>query len=177
MSYNISSIPNMSYSILDGSNNLSIKNLYELIDNYFESPILEKIQDSENKSIYMAKIKTLLASPEQRYIIAVTEIDRYPIGKKVPLNNIPWKSFQTRYLSNLDKNIVTNSYSSKNIPEYTLKLSLLNRYEDHTDYLLDNYNQVIVTLIHKNKNLYEYPPSGNLASCLETYKSVIVIKE
>ena len=165
----------MSYSIIDGSNNLSIKNFYEVIDNYFESPILEKIQNSENKSIYMAKIRTLLASPEQRYIIAIADIDKYPIGKKLPLNNISWKSFQTRYLSNLDKNITTHSYSSKNMPEYTLKLSLLNRYEDHTDYLLDSYNKLIVTLIHKNKNLYEYPPSGNLASCLETYKSVIVI--
>ena len=123
----------------------------------------------------MTKIKTLLASPEQRYIIAITNLDNYQIGKKLPLNNIPWKSFQTRYLTNLEKNIVTHSYSSKNIPEYTIKLSLLNRYEDHTDYLLDNYKSVIVTLIHKNKNLYEYPPSGNFASCLETYKSVIVI--
>jgi hypothetical protein len=165
----------MSYSILDGSNNLSIKNFYEVIDNYFESPILEKIQNSENKSIYMAKIKTLLASPEQRYIIAITDLDLYKIGKKLPLNNISWKSFQTRCLANLDKNIVTHSYSSKNIPEYTLKLSLMNRYEDHTDYSLDEYNSLTITLVHKNKNLYEYPSSGNLASCLETYKSVIVI--
>lgn len=165
----------MSYSIIDGSNNLSIKNLYEVIDNYFESPILEKTQNSQNKSIYMTKIKTLLASPEQRYIIAITDLDHYPIGKKLPLNNIPWKSFQTRYISNMDKNIITHSYSSKNLPEYTLKLSLLNRYEDHTDYNLENYNSIIVTLVHKNKNLYEYPPSGNLAACLETYKSIIVI--
>lgn len=165
----------MSYSILDGSNNLYTKNLYEVIDNYFESPILEKTQNSENKSIYMTKIKTLLASPEQRYIIAITDLDQYPIGKKLPLNNIPWKSMQTRYLSNLNKNIVTHSYSPKNLPEYTLKLTLLNRYEDHTDYLLENHKSVIATLIHKNKNLYEYPPSGNLASCLETYKSIIVI--
>lgn len=34
----------------------------------------------------------------------------------------------------------------------------------------------MVTLIHKNKNLYEYPPSGNLASCLETYKTVITYR-
>jgi len=170
MSYN-------SYSILDGSNNLSIKNLYEVIDSYFESPILEKIQNSENKSIYMCKIKTLLASPEQRYIIAITDIDQYPIGRKIPLNNISWKSFQTRYLSNIDKNIITHSYSIKNLPEYTLKVSLLKRYEDHTDYLLNIYKSIVITLVHKNKNLYEYPSSGNLASCLETYKSVIVIRD
>ena len=173
---NMPNMYNMSYSIIDGSNDLSSKNFYEVIDSYFESPTLEKVQNSDNKSIYMAKIKTLLASPEQRYIIAITDTDHYPIGKKLPLNNIPWKSFQTRYLSNLDKNITSHTYSPKNIPEYTLKISLIKRYEDHTDYSLNNYKTLTITLIHKNKNLYEYPPSGNLASCLETYKSVIVIK-
>ena len=38
------------------------------------------------------------------------------------------------------------------------------------NYLINNIGAT-VTLLHKNKNLYEYPPNGNLASCLETYKT------
>ena len=163
----------MSYTILDNST-ISLKNFYELIDNYFESPILEKIQNQNNTSIYMCKIKTLLASPEQRYLVAVTQIDKNPVGIKLPLSNINWKSFQTRTLSNFDKNIVTHKYSQKNMPEYTIPVSVKNRYEDHTDYSIENYRGT-VTLLHKNKNIYEYPPNGNLASCLETYKTVIVV--
>jgi len=163
----------MSYTILDNST-ISSKNFYELIDNYFESPILEKIQDQNNTSIYMCKIKTLLASPEQMYLVAITSLDKNQVGLKLPLSNINWKSFQTRAFSKFEKNIVTHKYSPKNMSEYTIPVSLVERYEDHTDYSIENY-RATVTLLHKNKNIYEYPSSGNLASCLETYKTVIVI--
>jgi hypothetical protein len=159
------------YSVIDNVN-FSQKNFYELLDNYFESPTLEKVQNTKNTSVYMCKIHTLLASPEQRYLVAITEQDKNPLGKKLPLENINWKSFQTRTFGNVEKQIISHKYSPKNLPQYTLNVSVKNRYEDHTEYNLDKYN-VVVTLIHKNKNLYEYPPSGNLASCLETYKTVI----
>lgn len=162
------------YSVIDNIN-FSEKNLYELVDNYFESPTLEKIQDKNNTSVYMCKIHTLLASPEKRYIVAITEQDNNSIGKKVDLQNLNWKSFQTRTLGNIEKNIISHKYSPKNMPQYTIKVSIEDRYEDHTDYNIDKYNAT-VTLIHKNKNLYEYPPTGNLASCLETYKTVITFK-
>ena len=161
------------YSILENSNFMT-KNLYQLIDSYFDSPTLEKIQDKDKISIYMCKIKTLLASPEQRYLIATTSIDNNPIGKKISLENINWNSFQTRTLSNVNQNVISHSYSPKNSQEYMLKVYVSNRYEDHTDYKLNDINCTI-TLIHKNKNLYEYPSSGTLPACLETYKTVIVI--
>lgn len=166
------------YSVIDNIDNIdnvnfSQKNFYELLDDYFESPTLEKVQDTQNTSVYMCKIHTLLASPEKRYIVAITSQDKNPIGKKITLQNINWKSFQTRSFANVEKNITTHKYSPKNLPQYTIDVSLTNRYEDHTEYKVNKYNNIMVTLIHKNKNLYEYPPSGNLASCLETYKTVI----
>ena len=154
----------MSYTFLD-STNFSSKNLYELINNYFESPILQKTQNKGESSIYMCKIKTLLASPEQRYIIAITPLDKNQIGKRIPLENINWKSFQTRSLLNIEFDLPIQKYSSKNHSDYTIPVYLINRYEDHTDYQIYNHN-ASVTLIHKNKNLYEYPPEGNLAACL-----------
>lgn len=163
----------MAYTFIDDVN-FSSKNLYDLIDQYFESPVLKKIQNQKNLSIYMCRIKTLLASPEKRYIIAITELDRNSIGTSLPLSNIIWRSFQTRCLSNVDIDLPDHKYSPKNESNYIIPVSLTNRYEDHTDYKISNYNAT-VTLLHKNKNLYEYPPNGNLASCLETYKTIIVI--
>jgi hypothetical protein len=55
-------------------------------------------------------------------------------------------------------------------------VSMTTRDEEHTEYKIDGYHGVIVSLIHKNKNLYEYPPSGNLASCFETFQTVIVLQ-
>lgn len=163
----------MSYTILDNTS-LSSKNIYELIDSYFQSPTLQKTQDNKNASIYMCKIRTLLASPDQRYLVVTTSLDKNPIGTELSLSNINWKSFQTRTLSNVNITLPTHKYSPKNESSYTIPISLIKRYEDHTDYLINNYNTT-VTLLHKNKNLYEYPPNGNLASCLETYKTIIVI--
>lgn len=163
----------MSYTFLDNTD-FSSKNLYELINNYFESPVLQKTENKSTSSIYMCKIKTLLASPEQRYLIAITPLDRNQIGKRISLENISWKSFQTRSLINLEIDLPVHKYSQKNHSDYTIPVSLINRYEDHTDYIINNYNST-VTLLHKNKNLYEYPPNGNLAACLETYKTIIVI--
>ena len=74
----------------------------------------------------------------------------------------------------MDINLPSHKYSPKNEVSYTIPVSLMKRYEDHTDYLINNIG-VTVTLLHKNKNLYEYPPTGNLASCLETYKTILVI--
>lgn len=163
----------MSYTILDNSS-ISSKNLYDLIDSYFESPILEKTQNQNNSSIYMCKIKTLLASPDQRYIVATTPLDNNPLGMKLPLSNIIWKSFQTRSLSNVNINLPLHKYSPKNESLYTIPVSLIKRFEDHTDYLINNFNST-VTLLHKNKNVYEYPSNGNLASCIETYRTIIVL--
>jgi hypothetical protein len=163
----------MAYTFIENSN-FSSKNLYELIDQYFESPVLKKIENQKNASIYICRIKTLLASPEQRYLIATTELDRNQVGTSLLLSNITWRSFQTRSLSNVNIDIPVHKYSPKNESSYTIPISLKNRYEDHTDYKINNYNATI-TLLHKNKNLYEYPPTGNLASCLETYKTIIVI--
>lgn len=163
----------MSYTFLDNTN-FDSKNLYEIVNNYFENPVLQKTQNKATSSIYMCKIKTLLASPEQRYLIAITPLDKNQLGIRIPLENINWKSFQTRTLSNVEVDLPTHKYSPKNNNDYTIQVSLINRYEDHTDYIINNHNST-VTLLHKNKNLYEYPPNGNLASCLETYKTIIVI--
>lgn len=164
------------YSMID--TDFSIKNLYELIDDYFDSPILEKVQDNQNISMYMCKISTLLAGTEQRFLIAICNRDTNPIGKNVYLSNINWKSFQTRILNNsLHPNIIKHSYQPKNKERFTsIQVNLLKRYEDHTEYYFDdkNYKNFIVSLLHKNKNLYEYPDYGNLAACLETFKTIIL---
>jgi len=166
------------YSMLD-TQDFSIKNMYELIDDYFDSPILEKVQDSHSISMYMCKIATLLGGLEQRFLIAICNRDYNPIGKKIPLININWKSFQARTLNDSHPNIIKHSYSPKNKNRFTsIDVNLLKRYEDHTEYYFPDksYNNFIVSLLHKNKNLYEYPESGNLTACLETFKTLILLQ-
>lgn len=162
----------MAYTMID-SFDFSHKNIYLEIDNYFDSPVMEKVRDDAQVSIYMAKIKSFLASVEQPYIVAVTKRDNKPIGFKLYLKNLEWTSFQTRMLipdETLNK-IQKHSYHPKN---NIIPVQLKERYEDHTDYVIMG-SGVGITLLHKSNNLYEYPNSGNLGACLETYRTIIVL--
>ena len=164
----------MSYTSLIPSVTISVQNLYDLLDTYFESPVLEKVKDEKDVSVYMCKIATLLAGLEQRYLVVTTEQDRHPIGTKFELSNISWKTFQTR---TIPQNIPVpkHSYAPKSDPIFMTSVTLKKRYETHTDYDITGYPGCMITLLHKNKNLYEYPEHGSIATAIETYKTLFII--
>jgi hypothetical protein len=163
----------MAYSYLQGSIDLNTENIYLLITSYFDNPILQKTKDdlNINGSVYMCKINSLLGGADQRYLVATTEKDNHPVGKLLPLDTIIWKSFQTRTLP-LIPNLKKHSYSPKNEDHYLLPLTLVERYDDHTDYHCKDLN-ANVTLIHRNKNKYEYTDRGSIAAALETFQCVL----
>lgn len=166
------------YSMID-SVNFSVKNIYEMVDDYFDSPILEKIKDDSQVSIYMCHIKSMLACVEQRYIVAITNRDNKPVGFKTYLNNLEWKSLQTRMLIPDEKlnKIHKHSYNPKNNGNILKAVKVKERFDDHTDYYITDpeYKEIVITLLHKTTNLYEYPNSGTIGACLETYRTILVI--
>jgi hypothetical protein len=149
--------------------------LYPIIDSYFDRPVLEKTKDSNNLSVYMCKIASLLAGAEQRYLVVTTVIDRNPVGTRVALASLKWKSFQARTIPQYIPSIPKHSYSPKSTGEYLTPVHLSKRYEDHTEYSLEGYPTVAVTLLHKNKNMYEYAEKGMVATALETFRCVFVV--
>ncbi len=171
--------PNSSYSFIQPNVDFSTKNLYNLVDMYFDQPIMEKMKNEKGMSIYICKLATLLASVEQRYLIAICHEDLIPVGSRLPLKNIEWKNFQSRTLPEKDYIVKTkHSYLSKNGIEYQVPVYLKQRYEDHTDYMVDDKEVNIkctITLLHKKKNLYTFPDSGTIGACLETFQTVIMI--
>jgi len=165
------------YTMIDSiDSNFSVKNIRDLVDSYFNSPTLEKIKDESSISVYMCKISTLLGGLNQRYLVAVAPRDKHPIGTHILLSNISWKSFQARTLSGMKHDMIKHSYLPSQEPSFMADVSLTTRDEDHTEYRIDGYMGVIISLIHKNKNLYEYPPTGKLASCFETFQTVMVLQ-
>lgn len=170
-SSNTSNISNITY--LNGSNEVY---LYPIIDAYFDHPVLEKTKNDNalSISIYMCKISTLLAGADQRYLVVTVDMDSRPVGSRISLSELSWKSFQTRTIPQY-LTCPKHSYLPKSDQPYLIPVDLVKRYEDHTDYSLDGYPSLTVTLLHKHKNLYEYSEKGVLASALETFRCVIVI--
>ncbi len=163
------------FSFIDSTINFETTNVSDLIDSYYDYPILEKIKNEKGVSIYMCKVKTLLGGIEQRYLIAICKQDQIPLHTKIKLSNLSWINFQARTLKE-DQGVSTyHSYTPKTTSDYYIPVLMKQRFEDHTDYTLSDYPHVTVTLLHKNKNLYYYPDKGHIAACFETFQTVLTI--
>jgi hypothetical protein len=158
--------------IYDNSLLTNTSEIQELICDYFDNPIMTKIKNTDNQTIYMAKIKTLLLN-KQRYLVASVPLNKFNIGDKKNLQNLNWQSFQTRTLDN-NYNIEKHTYqvNYKNLKQ---TISIVNRNDKITEYICNELN-IKIYLIHKKKNnLYEYSDKGNLKAALETYNTIITI--
>lgn len=150
---------------------------YQLISSYFDSPQLQKVKEDDLYSIYVCKIQTLLLN-EYRYLVAVVYKDSFPIGHILPLTELKWISFQTRILeSDIYYNVVTHNYQIKNTHAYYFKVFKISSCKENTMYSVQsNEYPIQILLIHQKGLDQEYPVSGTLVSCLETYQTILTFK-
>lgn len=168
------------YTIID-QESTSRQKLYELLDSYFDSPSLEKIKDDGKVSIYMCRIVTLLASPEQRYLIAITPHDDEKVGEIKSLYTLKWKSLQMRLLSNVDPKVCKHSYRPKNTKSFYFPIRVIERYPDRTEYYIDEQSvkdECIVSILHTTPDQrLQCPDKSSFPSAIESYRTLFLIKE
>lgn len=156
--------------------NRDVNHIYTLFSNYFSNPILIKLKHENNISSYFAKISTGLMT-NHRYLIANIEDDKHPIGKKIYLKNLKWKSLQTRSIkTNYDAPLFT--YHTTNLlDKYILNVKQRKMGNlDMTIYTSIDLPQIEVFVIHtKENNKYEYPEKAYLSSAIEEFKTLINI--
>jgi hypothetical protein len=150
---------------------LEKEGIYNVISSYFDNPTFTKIKEDENHSIYAVRIKSLL-SAEQRFLIAIKPKDNFNIGHTLKLKEIDWVSFQTRVLDET-YNLSGQQYNIKKAEPYTSSISLINRTPEASTYNSSLFPNILVTLLHKKKDSYEYSDKGSLLLALETYRTVI----
>ena len=143
-----------------------------LICDYFDNPVMTKIKNTDNQTIYMTKIKTLLLN-KQRYLVASVPLNKFNIGDKKNLQNLNWQSFQTRTLDN-NYDIEKHGYDS-NFKQLDHPIIIKNRNEKISEYYCEQLNIKIYLLHQKKNNLYEYSDKGNLKAAIETYNTIITI--
>lgn len=147
--------------------------IYNIITEFYDNPVLTKIKDIENFSIYAAKIDVLLYS-ENRYIFAFMVKDDSNIGTLSYLDNLKWHSFQCRTLKDI-YNVKKFKYFPKKTLKFQPKINRINMDLKQSIYNCDSH-PIEITLLHKNDILYEYSEKGTLASALETFRTIIVFK-
>ena len=161
-------------TIFDSKFNLHKYKIRNLLCTYFDNPKLIKVKNTSTSSIYMAMIYSQLLKNKQ-FIVTTCDLDKNPISTIKLLSDIPWSSFQTRMLDK-DLGNMFFSYEPKKTPEYMTVLTIRTRNKKISEYECNVYN-IIVSLLHDNDNIYEYPNSGTLAEALETFKTIITFRD
>lgn len=144
-------------------------NIYPLFIKYFDDPILTKLKDINNFSMYVCKVQALLGI-EHRYIICFIKQDYNPIGTKLNLTDISWECLQTRTL-NEDYDVNIHAYVPQRLQGLNKKIKLYSKDEKSYNYNVDNF-PLTISLLPKTKHI-DYLDSGSVINALETYQTII----
>jgi hypothetical protein len=162
------------YGNIIDSNPINDK-IYEVIQSYYNNPVMTKIKDVNNYSVYMAKIKCILAN-ENRYIVAIIYKDSEPIHTTYPLSDLFWVSFQCRSLPE-NHTIETFLHTPRRGGLFSSPIIVSKRNDDNTTYTCSDFPTITLTVLHKKGDTYIYQEKSILASALETYKTILTIKD
>ena len=147
--------------------------MYKAIDLYFNHPIMVKIKNVNNHSMYMTKLYCML-NKECRYIIVFLPKDNINIGAKDNLINLRWVSLQTRTLP--DKHdLPVHGYQPKKEGNLNVVIYRSCQTEEASTYKCDSF-PLIVTLLHTKKDSNQYQDRGNIIAALETYSTIITLQ-
>lgn len=145
--------------------------IYRIMDEYFDSPQLEKTRDDGEFSIYMVRMQCLLLN-EQRYLVLMCARDNFPPSHLKRMREISWVSLQTRILQTEYPDIIRHSYEMKREPVFETSIRIRSRNPTISIYTTDDL-PLVVSLIHTRNNEFEYPNEGTLNSALETYRTIV----
>jgi hypothetical protein len=155
-------------------NDINTENLYSGFVEYFKNPIMTKIKNENNLSIYMCKTYCLLGN-ECRYLVAMIKQDPYNVGTNVELSDLQWVCFQTRTMGNISE-MNSHIYDAKRNTSLNCKIVSFNQDEKCVQYDCVDF-PVVITLLKTKKMTTDYIKEGTLLSALETYQTIITLKD
>jgi hypothetical protein len=146
--------------------------MYKAFSDYFNNPIMYKIKDVNNHSMYMSKTSCLLTN-ECRYIICFLPKDNMNIGTKDSLSTLRWISLQTRAIAD-NHDLPAHGYHPKREGCLNIPIFRTNVTSEASTYKCDTF-PLIITLLHK-KSEQDYQSRGNIIAALETYSTIITLQ-
>ena len=147
--------------------------IYNLISDYYENPLLFKIKDEKNYSLFGAQLSSFLLN-ERYYIICTTSIIN---ESKMKLKEIPWTSFQVRTITD-DKysDLPKIKYKIKKENKFGTPLQLISRNNNISSYKTKENLPLTISLLHTKGLEYEYSNHGTIHSALETHQTILQLE-
>lgn len=155
-------------------------NIYKLFINYFNNPILVKMKNENNTSMYACKTICFL-NRDCRFIIVFTPLDSNIVGKEVELKDLNWICLMTRTLpSDTYKIDTSHGYIPAQKGPLTAKIKRINITPPEPKaprgasvYDCEEF-PIIVTLLHtQQKNEVSYRDRGTVIAALEEWETII----
>ena len=142
---------------------------YNLIAEYYDNPILYRVREEPHLCMYGVQLPTQFLN-QKFYIMCTTP---HLEENKLPLNELPWNSFQVRTSTN-DKysNLPVIHYTPKNDVKFQIPLVISSRNSEISRYTTKKQSILNVSLLHAKGLEYEYNNEGTLKSALETKQTI-----
>ena len=152
---------------------LEYQYIYNLISDYYENPLLYKIKDEKNYSLFGAQLSSFLLN-ERYYIICTTSIIN---ESTMRLKDIPWTSFQVRTMTD-DKysDLPKIKYRIKKENKFATPLQLISRNNNISSYKTKENLPLTISLLHTKGLEYEYANDGTIHSALETHQTILQLE-
>ena len=153
--------------------------IYELMNVYFNDPVMTKVDDKFNgKSVFISQLKSLLVK-DKRYLIVHVANTHLQIGDRCNLSDLEWTILQTKETDQiLANNCKTFSYNIRDnykMVELNFPINIDERKDGYSTYktkMFDNLNFILL----KKKDAFEnHPETGSLLTFLETFNSIIEV--
>jgi len=144
---------------------------YSHIVGFYKNPLMTKIRDEGNFSLYAVKIHSQLLN-EHRYVLIYIYKTNSVEGEKIPLSQLKWTTLMTKSIpENFDCDVI--NHTPWRMPELMVKTELQNIEETKFIYSCKNYPLKVI-LWGKDDNPGNYRNSGTIAESLETYNTAII---
>jgi hypothetical protein len=147
----------------------------------YNDPILQKVEEIGNASIYKAKVESMLVASSMKYVVVISVQDNTPIFQKKKLSQINWVSFQTRQLpkNHIDKSLYNlpeiNSNYYEIPPLLKDKITKIDTYDDRVEYISSNIPIKILLLTENSEKGLAMKNDSTIERALSYFNTIISI--
>lgn len=159
--------------IIDNDYDPSLDFMYRAFTNYFNNPVLTKIKNVDNFSVYMAKTYCLL-NKECRYIVVFVQTDNMSKGARKSLTDMRWISIQTRTLEDKHE-LEPHGYTAKAEGPLMASINRIKNTMEASTYSCEDF-PIIVTLLNSKNVSGAYQDKGTIVAALETWETIITLQ-
>ena len=159
--------------VFDDEFKISRQPTYDAFCAYFDNISLTKIKNTTTHSVYMARISCLLANGV-RCVVAISNLDKIPIGTVCVLDSIRWEALQTRTLAECPATLSEQSYMAKNVPPFSLPIVQMSSSDEMCEFSYNGPFNIKVALMYNKKGAtHEFAERGTLRAALETFRTIV----